>query len=77
MLEKMLINSYWPGDEIYTKLIRGLCLTGKTYRAVMLLEEMISQAKIPEISVWCSLVTSVCGEQQVDILSLKLKDSEI
>ncbi|KAL0404352.1 UNVERIFIED_CONTAM: Pentatricopeptide repeat-containing protein [Sesamum radiatum] len=68
MLEKMLINSYWPGDEIYNKLIRGLCLIGKPYKAVMWLEEMISQAKIPEVSVWCSLVSSVClGRQQSDI----------
>lgn len=70
ILEKMLINSYWPGDEMYTKLIRGLCVTGKTYRAVMLLEEMISQAKIPEVPVWFSLVTSVCDEPEVDILSV-------
>ncbi|KAL0340108.1 UNVERIFIED_CONTAM: Pentatricopeptide repeat-containing protein [Sesamum radiatum] len=68
ILEKMLINSYWPGDEIYNKLIRGLCLIGKPYKAVMWLEEMISQAKIPEVSVWCSLVSSVClGRQQSNI----------
>ncbi|GFQ08743.1 pentatricopeptide repeat-containing protein at1g05600 [Phtheirospermum japonicum] len=72
MMEKMLINSYWPGDAMYTKLIKGLCSIGKTYKAVMWLEEMISQAKTPEISVWCSLVSSVCCESQVEALSVNL-----
>ncbi|KAL1566489.1 pentatricopeptide repeat-containing protein-like protein [Salvia divinorum] len=73
MLEKMLINAYWPGEETYNKIIKGLCLMGKTYRAVMLLEEMISQAKIPQISVWYSIVSTVCCENHhSDQLSVKL-----
>lgn len=62
MLEKMLINSFWPGDEVYNELIRGLCLIRKPYIAVMWLEEMLSQAKVPGIAVWCSLVSYVCHE---------------
>ncbi|KZV35657.1 hypothetical protein F511_29593 [Dorcoceras hygrometricum] len=60
MLEKMHINSFWPGAEVYNELIQGLCLIRKPYIAVLWLEEMLSQAKIPDTSVWCSLVSSVC-----------------
>lgn len=70
ILEKMMINSYWPCEEKYNEVIKGLCLMGKTYRAVILLEEMISQAKIPHVSVWNSLVSSVCC---TDVLPLKLQ----
>ncbi|PIN22084.1 hypothetical protein CDL12_05209 [Handroanthus impetiginosus] len=77
MMDKMMINSFWPGDEMYSKLIRGLCSIGRPYKAVLWLEEMISQAKIPEVSVWCSLVSSVCSEQrQTEILCVTLEESE-
>lgn len=64
LLEEMLNKSHWLQlrDEILNKLIHGLCLTGRTYRASLWLEEMmIIQAKLPEMSTWHALVSSVCS----------------
>ncbi|KAL7137999.1 hypothetical protein ABFS83_10G132800 [Erythranthe nasuta] len=71
MLEKMVINSFWPRGEVYGRVIRGLCLIGNTFKAVVWLEEMISQGKIPDTSVWCSLVSSFCFDE---ILSVNFEE---
>ncbi|XWS67595.1 hypothetical protein CRYUN_Cryun04dG0019300 [Craigia yunnanensis] len=59
LLEEMLIKSHWPGAETYTIVIRGFCSIGRQYEAVML-EEMVRQGMLPDLSIWNSLVASVC-----------------
>ncbi|XP_071929073.1 pentatricopeptide repeat-containing protein At1g05600-like [Coffea arabica] len=51
-----------PDHETYTLLVDGLCNEGSSYKAIMWLEEMISKIKIPELSTWNSLVSSVGSE---------------
>ncbi|XVF00730.1 hypothetical protein REPUB_Repub04eG0026600 [Reevesia pubescens] len=60
VLEEMLIKSQWPGAGTYCIIIRGLCSIGRQYEAVMWLEEMVSQSMLPDLSIWNSLVSSVC-----------------
>ncbi|KAL4588417.1 hypothetical protein LXL04_001305 [Taraxacum kok-saghyz] len=62
VLEKMLVNSYWPKRETFSMVISGLCLMGRSYEGIIWLEEMVSQEKIPDVSVWSSLVGSVIHE---------------
>ncbi|KAK9070949.1 hypothetical protein SSX86_009517 [Deinandra increscens subsp. villosa] len=71
LLEKMLVNCYWPEDgDTFSKVIRGLCLMGRPYEAVVWLEEMVSQTKIPQISSWDSLVSSVVYDSAgIEVLS--------
>ncbi|XP_076903062.1 pentatricopeptide repeat-containing protein At1g05600-like [Bidens hawaiensis] len=59
LLEKMMVNSCWADAGTFSRVIKGLCLMGKPYEAVIWLEEMVSQEKIPQHSVWASLVDSV------------------
>lgn len=67
LLEQMSIKSYWPCDNTYNSLIGGLCSLGSQYEAVMWLEEMISQGKLPEIRVWNSLVSLFCDSEKMKV----------
>lgn len=69
LLEKMSIKSYWPCVNTYNLLIKGLCSQGRQYEAVMWLEDMISQGKVPEIPVWCSLVSLFCNSEMMKVSS--------
>ncbi|XP_020247703.1 pentatricopeptide repeat-containing protein At1g05600-like isoform X2 [Asparagus officinalis] len=60
VLEKMARRRYWAGGEVYSEVVRGLCCAGRRYEAVLWLEEMASQEKVPEVSAWSSLVSLVC-----------------
>ncbi|CAH9144836.1 unnamed protein product [Cuscuta epithymum] len=63
VLDRMLNNSYWPRVETFNAVIHGLCLVNSnSHKAIMFLEEMVSQAKLPEAPVWQSLVASICTE---------------
>nr|XP_043625016.1 pentatricopeptide repeat-containing protein At1g05600 [Erigeron canadensis] len=59
LLEKMLVNSYWPETDTFSTVIRGLCVMGRPYEAIIWLEEMLGQEKTPDLSAWTSLVESV------------------
>ena len=61
VLQEMLIKSYWPCVDTYNIIIRDLSPMGMQYEAVLWLEEMINQGMKPEVSVWNSLVESVCS----------------
>ncbi|XP_028756639.1 pentatricopeptide repeat-containing protein At1g05600-like [Neltuma alba] len=67
LLEQMSIKSYWPCAYTYNSLIGGLCSVGSQYEAVMWLEEMISQGKLPEISVWNLLVCLFCDSEKMKV----------
>ncbi|KAK4283372.1 hypothetical protein QN277_000327 [Acacia crassicarpa] len=67
LLEQMSIKSYWPCADTFNSLIGGLCSLGSQYEAVMWLEEMISQGKLPEISVWDSLVSLFCDLERMKV----------
>ncbi|KAG4962791.1 hypothetical protein JHK85_040236 [Glycine max] len=69
LLEKMSIKSYWPCTNNYNSLIRGLCFLGRQYEAVMWLENMISQGKLLEISVWNSLASLFCNSEKIKVSS--------
>ncbi|MFS7978837.1 putative tetratricopeptide-like helical domain superfamily [Helianthus anomalus] len=70
LFEKMLVNSYWPDTDTFSRVINGLCLMSRPYEAVVWLEEMVSQEKIPEHSAWTSLVGSVIYDTVgIDVLS--------
>ncbi|KAK2367629.1 pentatricopeptide repeat-containing protein [Trifolium repens] len=69
LLEQMSIKSYWPCANGYNLLIEGLCSLGRQYEAVMWLEDMISQGKLPEISVWYSLASSFCNPEMMKVSS--------
>ncbi|KAG4994912.1 hypothetical protein JHK86_031739 [Glycine max] len=69
LLEKMSIKSYWPCTNSYNSLIRGLCFLGRQYETVMWLEDMISQRKLPEISVWNSLASLFCNSEKIKVSS--------
>ena len=47
LLEKMSIKSYWPCTKSYNSLIEGLYSLGLQYEAIMWLEDMINQGKLP------------------------------
>lgn len=67
LLEKMSIKSYWPCVNTYNLLIRGLCSLGRQYEAVVWLEEMLSQGKLPETLVWDSLLSLFCNSDQMKV----------
>ncbi|KAF7813501.1 pentatricopeptide repeat-containing protein [Senna tora] len=67
LLEQMSIKSYWPCAYTYNSLIKGLCSLGRQYEAVIWLEEMISQGKLPETLVWDSLVPLFCNSDQMNV----------
>ncbi|VFQ83992.1 unnamed protein product [Cuscuta campestris] len=82
VLENMLNNSYWPKVQTFNALIQGLCLVDNNlHKAIVLLEEMVSQAKIPDASVWQSLAASICSENVGNHflykLLEKLRDPEV
>ncbi|GMN42795.1 hypothetical protein TIFTF001_011991 [Ficus carica] len=62
VLEKMLVKSYWPCAETYNGLIEMSLLREDVYEAVMWLEEMASQGKLPEHSAWNSFVACMCHQ---------------
>ncbi|KAK7259934.1 hypothetical protein RIF29_25561 [Crotalaria pallida] len=68
-LEQMSINSYWPCADSYNSLIKGLCSLGRQYEAVMWLEDMISQGRLPDISVWYSLASLFCYSDKMKVSS--------
>ncbi|KAK4577809.1 hypothetical protein RGQ29_028076 [Quercus rubra] len=55
VLQGMLRKSYWPCVDTYNILIRGLCSMGRQYKAVLWLDELISQEVEPEIFWWSSI----------------------
>lgn len=57
VLEKMHRKKYWPECTNFDRVIQGLCTIGRIYEALLWLEEMLSQGKMPEASVWSSLVS--------------------
>ncbi|OVA14636.1 Pentatricopeptide repeat [Macleaya cordata] len=74
VFERMLDRKYWPcGDTVFNKLIRGLCSVGRIYEAFVLLEEMVSQGKVPDGSVWNSLVAAVCTDEVDDFVGTTLE----
>lgn len=72
VLERMARRKYWAGSEVYSEVVRGLCCVGRRYEAVLWLEEMASQEKVPEVSVWSSLVSLVCVDHDSAQLSSRL-----
>ncbi|MED6152029.1 hypothetical protein PIB30_088042 [Stylosanthes scabra] len=67
IMEKMSHKSYWPCEKSYNSLIKGLCCLGRQYEAVMWLEDMISQGKLPEVSVWYSLTSLFCASGKMKV----------
>ncbi|KAF1888601.1 hypothetical protein Lal_00011375 [Lupinus albus] len=67
VMEQMSIKSYWPCANSYNSLIKGLCSLGRQYEAVMWLEDMLSQGKLPEISVWYSLASIFCNSDKMKV----------
>ena len=61
VLQEMLIKSYSPCIDTHNIIVRNLSSVGIQYEAVLWLEEMINQGMKPELSVWNSLVESVCS----------------
>ncbi|KAI3735322.1 hypothetical protein L6452_14817 [Arctium lappa] len=42
VMEKMLVNLYWPNSDTFGRVIRGICLMGRPYELTTWLEEMVS-----------------------------------
>ncbi|XP_020572402.1 pentatricopeptide repeat-containing protein At1g05600-like, partial [Phalaenopsis equestris] len=66
VLEKMHKRKYWPECTIFVSVIQGLCSIGTMYEALLWLEEMISQGKIPVASMWSSLVSMLFGAPKIE-----------
>lgn len=73
VMEMMLTKKHLPCTAMFGELIKGLCSIGRSYEAVVYLEEMlVRQGKVPESDVWTSLVfMAVCNvawSHQFDML---------
>lgn len=66
VLEKMHRRKYWPQCAIFASVIQGLCSIGRAHDALLWLEEMLSQGKIPDASVWSSLVSMLFGSPRIE-----------
>ncbi|PKA53092.1 Pentatricopeptide repeat-containing protein [Apostasia shenzhenica] len=67
ILETMQRRKYWADCSTFCCVIQGLCSIGRSFEALLWLEEMLSQGKLPEASVWSSLVTVSCGKETMTI----------
>ncbi|XP_047312036.1 pentatricopeptide repeat-containing protein At1g05600 [Impatiens glandulifera] len=64
ILQKMLGKSCWHKTSThvpYDILIQGLCSIGRQFEAILWMQEMVSQGKTPDSSVWKHLLTSICS----------------
>jgi len=59
----MVKGHHRPDRSAFNSVIEGLCSAGRTYDALLWLEEMIDHGETPDIRVWSSLVSAVCMSQ--------------
>jgi pentatricopeptide repeat protein len=68
----MVKSRHRPDRREFGNVIEGLCSVGRTYDALLWLEEMIDHGETPDVHVWSSLVSSALGVGETAMSELEL-----